>query len=149
LLCLHSLSVAACSKVLVDGGGKIDEIAENQEYTVIPLEEALSTLEDFLNDGQPTKASAISRGDYEVSRFAFNVDTKALNSLSSVPSGDILYCVNFKNDGGSAVLAANTIVKDPIVCVTEKGSITADDITKSSNRLLDMPYMEKTDFIIP
>jgi len=115
---------------------QLEQIADNAQNTNrhIPLEVAMSSLEKFLkNNSQPTRSNALINGEYNVS--IVSIDEPTRSNENSI--GDILYCIDFHNDGGSAILSANTIINDPIICVTENGNIDADAISQTVKQLKD------------
>lgn len=108
---------------------KLDTI---QSYT-IPLQTALSELEDVLQEiGQTSNgnnSSKIKRIKREIStikviyRGAFRPSDK--NGLQKIASQNdsLLYVVDFADGMGSAVLAADSRITEPVLAITEEGSI--------------------------
>ena len=88
----------------------------------ISLDEALSSLEIFMQNAYPNTKSFLT------DRIA-NIEThynKGILTKSGVASPDA-YIVNFKEESGFAVLGANTSV-DEIIAVSEGGSLTVTDV---------------------
>ena len=87
---------------------------------VIPVEEALQTLDKFLseNDMIQTKSGYTRSYDQVSTYFRKGILTKS-GSDENLPTA---YVVNFENDEGFAVLGANNVVPD-VIAVTESGSI--------------------------
>lgn len=116
---LLSLSLAvACSNNLEP----IVSVTEDADFS-ISIETALSTLEQFMiEDGRiDTKSSA---NDYIDGYFTVSVaPTKASDSQS----GNVLYAVNFKDDGGYAILSADSRIPDDILAVTDNGNVFEAD----------------------
>ena len=112
-------SFCSCSK----GSETALEIKALQEevYTV-PIEEALSSLESFMVEKGMVKTKG-SLSDYIDNYFPVSVPaTKA-----AAAQGNVIYAVNFKDEGGYAILAADTRIQEDILAVTDQGSITEDD----------------------
>lgn len=110
-------------------------ITQPQKQTVelrqIPVEEALATLTEFLQEnkgdlrdtrsGRPREIVSVST--YYGSHKGAQTETRAANEHEdSIPNA---YLVNFGNGEGFAVLGANTAVPE-IVAVTENGQIEED-----------------------
>ena len=110
-------------------------ITQPQKQTVelrqIPVEEALATLTEFLQEnkgdlrdtrsGRPREIVSVST--YYGSHKGTQTETRAANEhVDSIPNA---YLVNFGNGEGFAVLGANTAVPE-IVAVTENGQIEED-----------------------
>ncbi len=120
------MAIASCTgKEAIEPDEKSDASRIiNDETTVIPVEDALEYLNDFLAD---TKMIATKSGDARqiASVETHYSETKADIQGSALPDA---YLVNFKNDAGFAVLGANTSV-DPIIAVIEEGNTDWDAIT--------------------
>lgn len=110
-------------------------ITQPQKQTVelrqIPVEEALATLTEFLQEnkgdlrdtrsGRPREIVSVST--YYGSHKGTQTETRAANEhVDSIPNA---YLVNFGNGEDFAVLGANTAVPE-IVAVTENGQIEED-----------------------
>lgn len=100
----------------------------------IPLSESLKHLDGFIASQQKTKGQR----NYSIS----TVDTLRVKRLQSkaqssiVPEGceALLYIVNFES-GGYALLSADDRITDPIISVVNNGSITAEQLYSSYNRV--------------
>lgn len=102
---------------------------------VIGLSQALTDLDDILIDinGDGTKSSNLkySKSDITViGASSIKRSTKSSSTENSLPD-TLLYIVNFSDNGGFAVLSANTILDVPVLCVTESGSLSEDDFVKA------------------
>ena len=132
--CLIPLITVACSVTPAEV-----TLQAQQPSEVIPLETALQTLDEFLNETEPdmlpTKSGS-ARRILSVDTYYAPAGTKsssletAANLLDEEP---LAYIVNFDDDEGFAVLGATTKVA-PIIAVTEKGNL--DPL---SLELLDSP----------
>ena len=49
------------------------------------------------------------------------------------PDEPLVYLINYQDDNGYAILAANSSLPDPVIAVTEKGSINDDLLIEDSN----------------
>lgn len=127
------------------------EMRMQKEITVVKVEDALHTLEEFLNQNNLllTK-SGQSRKYVDVYTYyegGLRTKSDTGDTISELPTA---YVVNFENEEGFAVLGANNIVPD-IIAVTEAGSInpvtlevvsSRDVIKKSSSFFEDMDEEE-------
>ncbi len=124
---------ASCQK---DSSALETDSAVNLECSsvqIVPLEDALATLENFLKENESGMSATRSGSPREFASVhayyipeSFETSTRSLceTRQDSIPDA---YLVNFANDEGFAVLGANSAVAD-IVAVTEKGQIK-DDLT--------------------
>lgn len=87
---------------------------------VISVEEAMNNLTDFLESvGEPrTRCSDLRIEDVVI------IPRKGLATRGGSDSSPLLYAVNFPNDEGYAILAADKRIGDEVLAVTEKGTIT-------------------------
>jgi len=119
-LIFGAMFLFSCSKDL-DTAPEINVLIEENEYT-IPIEDALSSLEDFLME----TGTVVTKGS--INDFIDNYFTvSAPSTKSSGVEENLLYAVNLKGEGGFAILAADSRVRDDIIAVTESGSITSGD----------------------
>lgn len=122
------LFFCSCSKEF-ENTQEINTIKE-EGYT-IPIEEALSSLENFLVErGIVNTKSGLN--DYIDNYFPVSVTgTKATSDRDNV-----LYAVNFRNESGYALLAADIRIKEDILAIVDQGSITESDFNE--------PILERT-----
>ena len=103
--------------------------ANSNNYT-IPINDAIKQLNVFLqSNSQKTRGASITYSEVEV------VCSKAItrSDSESTPTVDsLLYLINFDNNMGYAVLAADRRLETSILAVTEMGSISSDDFNRSS-----------------
>ncbi len=93
---------------------------ENNRIEVIPVEDALSALDNFLSDnGMLQTKSGLNRTYSDVSIYFRDCILTKSDSGEDLPTA---YVVNFDNNEGFAVLGANDLVPD-IIAVTEEGQI--------------------------
>lgn len=149
---------ASCPK---DSSALETDSAVNLECSsvqIVPLEDALATLGNFLKEnesgmsatrsGSPREFASV-HAYYIPESFEYKTSTRSLceTRQDSIPDA---YLVNFANDEGFAVLGANSAVAD-IVAVTEKGQIK-DDLTVilEEEELVDDddPYDVQVDSIV-
>lgn len=134
-LALAFTIIAGCSvkePLLNENDEAIEELTVSSE--IIPLEKALSGLEQFLKEADwPTKSMS-GRRIRSVDTYYSTSPTKSAESLPNA------YIINFEANEGFAVLGANIYVDD-IVAVTERGSIDPETLCiafeSSSDELLE------------
>ncbi len=116
--------LASCAKDKSTANIQCQSIA-NEEFSIIPLESALVTLEDFLLDTYPDKLT--KAGSFE--NLIASIDTHYSQSVLTKAGEPIedAYIVNFVDDSGFAVLGANNKVGE-IIAVTEEGFLLKEDI---------------------
>lgn len=89
---------------------------------IIPVEQALQTLADFMLKTEPVTKSGVYR---KIGKIETHYNDKVMTKAGAkLPAA---YVVNFENERGFAVLGANTRVAD-IVCVVDDGSIDAETL---------------------
>lgn len=94
----------------------------------ITIEEAMKALDVFL-----THQLQYSNGTRSSVKKPHSILTVTSSDIQSVTrsscdeaSTPLVYVVNYENDGGFAILAANTALPDPVIAVTEKGNLSSD-----------------------
>ncbi len=95
------------------------------EVSEIPLEDALTSLQEFMSDAYPEKLTKAGSFESLIESVAVHQSKTSLTKVGT-PTIDA-YIVNFIDDGGFAVLGAKTDLGD-IIAVTEGGSITPKEI---------------------
>jgi len=95
--------------------------AQVSDVQIIPLDDALKTLGDFMSEIDPDAVLTKSGISKDIASIETYYGDKVLTK-SGDPVPDA-YIVNFSNDGGFAVLAANTTI-DPVVAYSESGSFS-------------------------
>lgn len=95
----------------------------SNESTVIPVDEAIKTLNNFLAD---TKMIATKSGSQrEIASIETHLsDSNKDDTRKSIPDA---YLVNFKDEEGFAILGANTSI-DPVIAVIEDGNTSWEEI---------------------
>lgn len=135
-LALAFIIIAGCSikePILNDGE---EELTVSSE--IIPLEKALSGLEQFLKEADwPTKSMS-GRRIRSVDTYYSTSPTKSAESLPNA------YIINFEDNEGFAVLGANIYVDD-IVAVTERGSIDPETLCIAFDTASDELFEEDWD----
>ena len=95
-----------------------NEIPVVQETSsTIPIDEAVATLNNALSVLKPQTKSGASREIAEVLTVAKN------DIIAKASDEKIAYVVNFKDDQGFALLAANRSLPDPIIAIVENGTM--------------------------
>lgn len=98
---------------------------------VIPLKEAVSTLDKLLGDIYgATKAGP-----------SYNIDEAVVFGGITTKSGEItlpdssVYIINFNDSNGFALLAAQKNMITPVFCITESGSLSEEDLCNALEKL--------------
>ena len=95
-----------------------------QSYT-IPLDEAIESLNQYLQSEAKTKAN----GECRRIESVYTINAESLKTKSGEPLIDtpdcheLLYLVNLANNSGSAILSADSRINGDIIAVTDNGSI--------------------------
>ena len=114
---LLSAGIVSCSKEMEQEEISSSDTMVEDSIEIIPIDDALATLNDFLSQSSMTKTS--SGNDRVVSSIETHYSSNAVTKAGeSIPDA---YLVNFDDDAGYAVLGANTNI-DPIVAVIEQGN---------------------------
>ena len=150
ILFAAAMLVTACTRDLDKFGAKSPASANdvnNIDFT-IPIEEAIEELNSALDiiDGQQMVAGGRAKVMFSGSRRQIGKvsviygDMPVLMRTSNTPDGmqkaqgkthkdSLLYIVDFENNAGCAVLAADRRIKDKILAITESGSFNNMDST--------------------
>lgn len=92
-------------------------------HYVIPVAEAIDNLKTFLESiGEPT--TRCSGLDFD---NVISIPHRGISTRSANEETPLLYALNFPDDGGYAILAADRRIDDEVLAVTEKGVITCDN----------------------
>ncbi len=106
-----------------------DPLTRDGSLRIIPKEQALKTLQDFLaGENFPATRSVTTNDSYSIETY-YNNDNLSTRSEDIIPDA---YIVNFSDNNGFAVLGANSSVPE-IVAVIERGSISATDLSISDS----------------
>lgn len=116
----------SCSDDLLEPKTSLDEntkeeIAKNQH--LIPVDKAISNLEDFLDSFNGKSRSGNKRviKDYCTIK-ARQTSLARSEDFSDLDCENLLYVVNFENDEGYAVLAADDRIGEDVLAITDGGS---------------------------
>lgn len=124
LVIFGTFFIISCSDVLENAQGNV--VSPEKDYT-IPLEKALSSLEDFMIEtGMRLKTKGDLNGYIEE---CFTVSNPATKSDSSAYQ-EVMHVVNFVDNGGYALLAADDRIPDDIIAITDSGHVSESDFTK-------------------
>lgn len=113
-----------------------DNIGINQQQEIsapdyhIGLETALESLDEFFDAMDGTKSTSDRIRIADVIRLGRQPGT-TVKSTESTDTSTILYVVNFEDDAGYAVLAADSRLPVDIYAVTEKGRADRNDLSSS------------------
>lgn len=86
----------------------------------IPLSDALATLSDFLRDENQSRAGN-PRVIGNTITIKYN-EKRSRSANDSVDCDNLVYIVNFENNAGYAVLAADNRIPEPILVLTDSGN---------------------------
>lgn len=125
-------SLLSCSKNEV-----ISQLPDSaKDSNTIQPHEALSSLEEMLGEVGTKSSAGLSADDlFVIGKKDLSTGTKSSESID-VPD-TLLYALNFK-DGGFALMAANTKINSPVLCITESGTIGYENIHDA------MKFLEET-----
>lgn len=129
--CLLFLGVCAMNACSEKEGIEInpDNAVKIGAYT-IPIETALNTLDDFLAEQGVLKTRG-SVNDYIDNYFVVSATAK----IKSLSEQDLIYAVNFIDESGYALLAADSRISEEILAVTDQGSISEEDFYDTNDGL--------------
>lgn len=105
-----------------------EDIIEKKESYVISPEEALSNLETLLSDMFP--ATKLGLSDYNVDELSVYGGVATKSGSAQLPDTTV-YILNFADSAGFAVMAAQSCMTTPVMCVTESGSLTVSDLEEA------------------
>lgn len=109
----------------------------------ISKEQALSSLQKFIvsfDDGA-TRSAMQNRKIKEVYSVSFRKDETRAEKDNSIDCKNLLYVVNFDDNQGFAILAADDRVKDDVLAVVEQGNMSPVVMQAvASDRPLDFAY---------
>lgn len=126
-------SLLSCSKNEVIS--QLPDDSAKDSNTIQP-HEALSSLEEMLGEVGTKSSAGLSADDlFVIGKNDLSAETKS-TSVLDVPD-TLLYALNFK-DGGFALMAANTKINSPVLCITESGTIGYENIHDA------MKFLEET-----
>lgn len=120
------LFVAACAKQHAVEG--LPVVIQEPATHLISADVALSSLNAFLGNpnGNQTKSSSLGK-DIAIIRFQ-DIPVANRPSYRDIDCDELVYLVNFGNDGGYAILAADDRIGDEVIAVVDEGSITVEDM---------------------
>lgn len=112
-------------------------ITETNDYS-ISINEAILSLEDFYQ--QVTKSESKQVDNIVcVPNPYYNIGTKSGTS-DNIAAPNILYVVNYENEGGYAILSADRRLPTEIYAISDKGEISESDI-------YDMDYISPANLV--
>lgn len=125
------LVIASCQEV--DLKTVNQTLASKKNNFAISQEEALENLSDFMEGFEPTARS--SKRDIQ------NVIAVKYNRLSRSEEDaqynceNLLYVANFTNSQGYAILSGDTRIPEPVLAVTDEGSINESEVYNAMTQL--------------
>ena len=127
-----AIILPACTK----GTPVAETIQKESNPYLIPLDKALESLNGFLQSEDLTKAGGQMREIESVS----TIRSRSIATRSGIDINDneeLLYVVNFKNNLGYAVLAADSRLQDKIIAVTEAGKLNPSLFDKPQTKFVN------------
>ncbi len=116
----------------VDNDALSDETQKIENSHRISEEDAIASLMDFLESfkGQDTKSGVdySSRRIKDIEPFKSRMLVTKSSDLAAADCEDILYVVNFEDEQGYAILAADDRIPADVLAVTESGSTSVEEI---------------------
>lgn len=143
---LISLLVSSCSNELILPSAQEVETQETAKISYrIPLSTALESLNQFVNSTE--RLSTRGNGELEIDTVFPVVVPKKL-TRSELPTDSwgtdtIMYAVNYTDERGYSLLAADTRIPCDIICVVEDGYI---DMLEMNSALNEIQSKEKANF---
>lgn len=140
-------ALMACNK---DNASPISVQEEQTVNEVIPLEEAMANLEEFLSSYTNVTKAAKTRSIADAEVFTFGSRTLKTKAGGIEIPDTLAYLVNLGNEEGFAVLAANRKLNNSIYCLTEDGRVDQESFaqafaylsgqleTRSGSEIMDM-----------
>lgn len=140
-------ALMACNK---DNASPISVHEEQTVNEVIPLEEAMANLEEFLSSYTNVTKAAKTRSIADAEVFTFGSRTLKTKAGGIEIPDTLAYLVNLGNEEGFAVLAANRKLNNSIYCLTEDGRVDQESFaqafaylsgqleTRSGSEIMDM-----------
>lgn len=117
----------------------------------IKVSEALNRFESALSALEISKTRTLRRGQWTIEKVPMSV-FKPQTRSSEVGSTDAIYVVNFDNNEGFAILAADDRLPDDIIAVTNSGNISFNpnpfDDSIDTLKLEDLFVPEDNDYLL-
>ena len=148
----HSLTVfvilallVSCNKSIVYPREEQTESSSSVNPHAIPVEYAVASLYSFLgyDDDKTTKSNLPQVESVSTIRMK-DLRTKSVVLSSESNCDELVYLVNFTNENGYAILAADDRITEGIITVVEEGSLSSEDLfsdyEKSHGRVIDFNY---------
>lgn len=126
---LASICLVAFCRCAKEPSQVLLETKETKPH-LITQESALSSLQDFLNEaysGEETKALS-NRTISTISTICCS--SFLTKSSAAIDADEILYLVNFEDEQGYAILAADDRISDDVLIVTERGSLSESTLKR-------------------
>lgn len=100
----------------------------------IPIEVPISSLEDFLHSIRSSTKSTEPQGYVIDTLKKQALQTKAADGIIPEDCTNLIYIVNFGENSGYALLAADDRIPDLIIAVRQKGSMSASHLSDLYNK---------------
>lgn len=146
LITISLFGVSCSSENMTEEMSCLDKDEKKSISHAISMEQALMSLQFFLNDSTEdrTRSSIKDRKIKDV--FAVKYETEATRGTlyEDLDCENLLYIANFEGEQGFAVLAADDRIKHEILAVTEEGTLSNEDMDSAMENLLceERPIIE-------
>jgi hypothetical protein len=100
---------------------------------LISIDQALLSLSAFLQDSDRTRDISLSISEI------YSIKYKNLHTRSDIDCNELVYVVNFDNEQGFAILAADDRISDDVIAVTSEGNLPQ----KVMNSVLDDTFNDE------
>ena len=125
---IPSLLLLACNDE-IPAIGNINQPKESLTDYSIPIDSALANLERFMLvfDNEPSRAGKTRKvSTIHAVKYPRFISRAGINNCDN-----ILYVANFGENQGYALLAGDTRIEEPVIALTDSGSITPSAITRA------------------
>lgn len=131
LVGLTILAFVACSEIDTTQTMRPGNVEQTKSDGKISLEQALATLQETLDVIDDAHTRSHPRTIKSIDALGYS-DLTATTRSDSGEIGDLVYLVNFDNDEGYAVLAADESLA-PVIVVTDTGTLSSVDLYNVSS----------------
>ncbi|MBQ7575890.1 MAG: C10 family peptidase [Bacteroidales bacterium] len=115
-----------------------EPLTTTEQSSIITISEALKNLDSFYetinSSGGITRSQRNRAIDEIITVKPSDIEVHTKSSDESFSTDEpLVYLINYQNDGGYAILAANSNLPDPVIAVTEKGTIDGNLMIEDNN----------------
>ena len=129
----------SCEKKILH---ETNQVAPTSKSTFIPLQSAIEHLDSFL-DAISFRTRSGCSPQYDIASISIISTRNKINTRASgfedIPD-TLLYLVNFSSGEGFAILAADSRISSPVICLTESGTISQEEFDSALLCFQDNAY---------